>query len=120
MMEIKYREVTDEAWSRRALETFEVRLELPDVVVTGPCPRCRHNMQHIESVMSVHGITAVTPEQARAMWDALRSTKGAPEVMDVEFTVFCECRIEHPETLEGKKGCGAYWAMRARLENPDL
>jgi hypothetical protein len=58
----------------------------------------------------------VKAEGAEKAWHILDSLfpSGVGQIMTKRsFTMFCTCTVHHDKTPEGKKGCGAYWALTA-------
>lgn len=64
--------------------------------IDGPCPRCEHPFSQ------TRGLT-VPASSIRGRRDA------APRVTWAEFV--CECRVAHPGTPQGARGCGASYAI---------
>ena len=94
MAEKEYKEITEKKWSDKAWKDFDVVEEDRVLIISGPCPRCRHFMVH-KHPLTVFVKMAVFMEQ--------------------DITMQCSCEFTHPKSA-GKKGCGAYWVLNVAVE----
>jgi hypothetical protein len=113
--ELEYQYGTDPSYSPTAAETFNVELvpspEKPyQIYLDGPCPRCKHRMNHVHELILIRGVSPVDEATAEAVWDALHQ-RGTEPPTQWEFQVDCACRITHPKSEEHKTACGAFWNM---------
>jgi len=92
-----YDEVTGQELGELAAREFSYRFEPADepddVVLTGPCPRCRGEMTYEWPLMVV------------------RRTVAAASPEELEVPVICRCTRNHAGA-DGEPGCGAYWNLR--------
>ncbi|MDV9188688.1 hypothetical protein R6L23_10750 [Streptomyces sp. SR27] len=107
--DLLYREESDPAWNPVAAGTARVGLH-PDetapevIVVSGPCPRCRHETVHAEPLVAYADALTRTGLLARLL------LRRATEAGSREVEVICACSAVHPEAGE-HKGCGASWVL---------
>ncbi|MEN2424017.1 hypothetical protein AABB02_38680 [Streptomyces rimosus] len=107
--EMPYRVESDPDWNTVAAGTARVSLH-PDeaapevIVISGPCPRCRHETVHSEPLIAYANALSRTSLLARV----LRHRAAEPGSREVE--VICGCLTSHSETGE-HKGCGASWVL---------
>ncbi|MCB8905857.1 MULTISPECIES: hypothetical protein [unclassified Streptomyces] len=105
-----YRVESDPDWNTVAAGTARVSLH-PDetapevVVVSGPCPRCRHETVHSEPLVSYANALDRSSLLARLL------RRRAAEAGSREVEVICACSATHPEAGE-HTGCGASWVLR--------
>lgn len=92
---LPYRETTSDQLGGLAAKemsyTFVPETDPEDVVVAGPCPRCRGSMTYKWPLVVVRQLTAETSRE-------------------LQITVWCECPLPHPGAGD-KRGCGAYWNL---------
>ncbi len=96
-----YQERTDGSYANTAAETFttaEARHGI--VLVTGPCPQCRGEME----IVLVNTVFA-----GRDDGPAPPPPDGSSDPSSRLF--MCTCPLEHAGRPEGYSGCGAYWKM---------
>lgn len=104
-----YAEISDVTWNRDAARTAQVALR-PDmrrptaIVVSGPCPRCAHDMVFDEPLFAFYGLDDGAGD---ALIAAL--APAAPTVRDV--VVICTCAHHHPGQAPDIRGCGASWVL---------
>ncbi|MFJ5032718.1 hypothetical protein ACIQB5_32580 [Streptomyces sp. NPDC088560] len=107
--ELPYRVESEPAWNTVAAGTARVSLH-PDeaapevVVVSGPCPRCRHETVHSEPLVAYANALARSSLLARLLY------QRAAEPGSREVEVICGCPTSHPEAAE-QTGCGASWVL---------
>ncbi len=94
---IPYLEETDDELPIKASKAFSVtfdpsRENVQVIVLTGPCPKCEHDMEYRDDI-----------------WGILEARKTLP--LPREFPVMCQCGMNHENAPEGKIGCGRYWRM---------
>ncbi|MBP2585483.1 hypothetical protein J3A78_005961 [Streptomyces sp. PvR006] len=105
-----YRVESDLEWNTVAAGTARVSLH-PDetapevIVVSGPCPRCRHETVHAEPLVSYANALDRSSLLARLL------RRRAAEAGSREVEVICACSATHPEAGE-RTGCGASWVLR--------
>ncbi|HEX5407111.1 MAG TPA: hypothetical protein VFX16_32950 [Pseudonocardiaceae bacterium] len=112
---LPYERKSDPAHNAVATDTSRVRI-LPDerdpeeIVIEGPCPRCRHDMAYREPVVSYRDVNWA-PIRDLLFDKVMRELAAAERKRDV--TVFCRCGQYHPDSPRGEewRGCGAFWKL---------
>jgi len=114
---LPYRETTDDSYTELAVQSFTVEeLESGILVLRGPCPRCRAQIE-VPVVTSIfEGLRAKGHPLLRRP-KAPRDYRGTPEGNGIIEPMMCTCEDEHPNRPRGRKGCGAYWTLRVMMRS---
>jgi hypothetical protein len=115
MAEVKYESESKEAYNREAAREFHAefvpsKAKTEGIELSGPCPKCEHQMVHYEPIIVIRGIDQLEATAARAALDALEKAGALPKRMSHYATVLCACGMDH-DAPEGKSGCGRYWRL---------
>jgi hypothetical protein len=117
---LEYTDEINTEWSTTAVQTFEV-VAAPDhehpvvLDLSGTCPRCGDHMEHEHWLIAFSGVASMSRDDALHAIEALRDAGvAADSLLPTEFSVQCDCKTPHPDTLgrKGLRGCGAMWKMR--------
>jgi hypothetical protein len=120
---LKYTDDVDETWAHKAVNTISASA-VPDTLrpvvldLEGDCPRCDHHMADEHWLIAFSGVSSMDRDDAIRAVEAMRNAGAIREpLLPSEFTVQCNCRQAHPDSLgrSGLKGCGAVWRMRFEL-----
>lgn len=106
-----YREESEESWNAEAARTASVSLQPNEqkptvIVVTGPCPRCAHDVYFTEPLITYWGMNL---PQDDLIAQALAETIGEPTARILE--IVCSCGEPHAGAPENTRGCGASWVL---------
>ena len=78
------------------IESFHAEAARGGLIISGPCPRCTHEMQFaVMRGVYRQGVFNIT--------DA-----PSPQKNQI-VTMLCTCGQPHPGRPSGEVGCGAYW-----------
>jgi hypothetical protein len=97
-------------WSEAAATTLSVRVvptgdEATEIVLEGRCPRCLHQ------TVSTHPIRTIISDSA-AKERAAKDGVAPHEAYAIRrVAAECCCLHEHPDTPEGRRGCGVPFAL---------
>jgi hypothetical protein len=97
IMNIAYEQGTPEGWDAGLTKLAVDREGKDKMRIAGPCPRCGHP---IEKVMG--GISVLFGQELQRQ-EALR------------VRIVCNCTEQHPNTPEGRHGCGAEGVASVRI-----
>lgn len=96
---MKYEEISDDGFDEFA-DDCEVTPIDGGVLVKGTCRRCRHATQQPIYQQLVRG------GRFRA-----RKVMAERHLGEGMFRILCQCKEDHKNRPEKKKGCGAYWRI---------
>lgn len=113
-----YEETAEFKWTKRAFEsltanalTAETRWSagVGSVIVTGPCPRCAHQMADRQVLAAVTGLSAGPRPDPPPTAEAERR-----ETVVVDVT--CGCGLVHAGAPEDVTGCGVSFRIELEAE----
>lgn len=120
----RYLESVDYAWTEKAFEMLEHDELQGEVIsgdgiirsrVSGPCPRCRHNLDDRQMHTAV---TNLMGAERRGLWGDRKAAGGdaAAEPSFFPIDVSCDCTGNHPGAPAGKTGCGTSFRVELPLQ----
>jgi len=114
--------VANEPWERKEIkitnaqaEAFDARLDLPDLILNGPCPRCKDGFNFRYQIIGLQGVKPIdnAAEERAALKTLVDDLQVDPQGTEADFTMFCRCGGDHDKRPADKEGCGAYWQFHA-------
>jgi hypothetical protein len=107
--EVPYHETSSPEFADRAVVTFGLADDRGGMILTGPCPRCQHDMSWWIADSGFRTVTQV--DDSTRGTHAATNDGGDGEDDGEEEPMICRCTVLHPSTPSGKKGCGAGWKL---------
>jgi len=83
------------------------------MILSGPCPRCREQMEHWEPLFLARAFRGV--DRVTAAREAMLGLKRA-DILPTgsqhrDVPMVCACATEHPGAPDSRSGCGAHWIV---------